>query len=327
MNSEPFGVGSHPARVLPRLDTPARALGAIAVTLGALTLPAVASENVPHRPFAYLANMPEKGQLVVGILYEESEAYRIMAPRNQYDVTYKQDGESYGIDTTQGYLTFQYGLKERWALDLSVGGTTVGSRSFTQGNVESTTGLMDIGFGVRYLIWKESDDSPKWMPTLVFRAGAVLPGTYNKDFPFAPGMRSAAIEPEFLAKKHFGWTGFGAYTDLLYRWNKTIGNDQYMAAVGLFQEIKGWEIDVGYRHMQSLAGEDISYDPNDPTSLDYPRNVREINDAIEAGFSYTTSKHHIRLGFHTRTIVDGTNTDRKFWIGGSVDFPLGPWGK
>jgi len=299
----------------------------LAVAVGTLALSASASENVPHRPFAYLANLPVKGQFIAGFLYEESEAYHILAPRRQYDVTYKKEGESYGIDATQGYVTAQYGLTERWAFDLSAGATTVGSRSFSGGQVESTTGLMDVGFGVRYGIWRESAENPAWMPTLVFRAGAVLPGTYEKESDFAPGMRSAAIEPEFLARKHFGWTGFGSYADLLYRWNKTIGNDQYLASVGVFQEIKSWELNVGYRHLQSLAGESIQYDPANPADMIYPRNERENNDAIEAGFSYTTSKHHVRLGFHTRTIFDGSNTDRKFWIGGSVDVPLGPWGK
>ena len=71
-------------------------------------------------------------------------------------------------------------------------------------------------------------------------------------------------------------------------------------------------------------GDDISFDPADPTSLVYPRDVREISDAIEAGFSYTTSKRHIRYGFHSRTIFDGNNTDRKFWLGGSIDLPFSP---
>ena len=306
---------------------PSAMMVTLAAALGTVAMPAVASENVPQRPFAYLANTPSTGQFIAGLVYEESEAYHILAPRTQYDVNRKVGGENYGIDATQGFVTVQYGLSERWSLDLSAGATTVGSRSFSNGAVDSTTGLMDVSFGVRYVICTEDSSGADWKPTLVFRAGAVLPGTYDKDSNFAPGMRSAAISPEFIARKHFGWTGLGAYTDLLYRWNKTIGNDQYIASVGIFQEIKSWELDLGYRHVQSLAGDDIQYDPANPAAIAYPRNVREINDAIEAGFSYTTSKHHLRLGFHTRTIVDGSNTDRKFWIGASVDLPLGPWTK
>ena len=116
----------------------------------------------------------------------------------------------------------------------------------------------------------------------------------------------AAIEPELLARKHFGWTGLGAYADGLFRWNRTTGNDQYITVLGLFQQVKGWELDVGYRHLQTLSGGDITFtDPTDLTTLVYPRDTREISDSIEAGFSYTTAKRHIRYGFHSRTVFAG----------------------
>jgi hypothetical protein len=284
---------------------------------------AFGSENVPYQPFATRAELPTKGQFVVGLVYEESEAYHIRAGRKQSDITYKKGGEEYGIDINQGFVTLEYGLADKWALDLIAGMTTMGSRSFSDGSSESTTGLMDVSFGVRYQIFNEETAPQKWLPTLTFRAGAVLPGTYDDDMPFAPGVRSAAIEPELLFRKHVLWTGFGVYGDTLFRWNRTSHNDQYIAAVGVFQQIKGWELAAGYRHMQSLSGDNIEYDPNAPDQIVYPRAVREIYDAIEAGFSYTTSKHHVRWGFHTRTLVDGTNMDQKFWLGGSISMPFG----
>lgn len=286
-----------------------------------MLVPARGSENVPHRPFAEWADLPAHGQLVVGIVYQESEAYHIWAQRDFTDVRVKSGGESYGIDINQGYLAFQYGIDDKWAADFNIGYTTGAWRAFdsTQ-SAQSTTGLMDWSFGVRYQIFKESPDSP-WLPTLTFRAGAVMPGSYDQHFVFAPGVRSAAIEPEMLARKHFGWTGLGAYGDALYRWNRTTGNDQYITVVGLFQQIRNWELDAGYRHLQTINGQDIVL--NSDNSIDYPRAVREISDSIEAGFSYTTFKRHIRYGFHTRTVLDGSNTDRKFWIGASIDIPFG----
>lgn len=296
---------------------------ALAAALSPMLL---ASENVPHRPYAEWADVPERGQFVFGLVYEESEAYHIWAGGKQHDATVKAGGESYGIDINQGYLALQYGITEKWAADLNIGATTVGWRSFSPDNgTKSTTGLMDWSFGVRYQIFREAlETNSPWLPTLTFRAGAVLPGSYNENFIFAPGLRSAAIEPELLLRKHFGWPGLGVYGDALYRWNRTTGNDQYMIAVGLFQQIKGWELDVGYRHMQTISGTDISFaDPNDLSTIVYPRDPREINDAIEAGFSYTTSKRHWRYGFHCRTVLDGNNSDSKFWVGGSIDIPIG----
>ncbi|HNR72060.1 MAG TPA: hypothetical protein PLV05_09110 [Verrucomicrobiota bacterium] len=305
-----------------------RAALGLGVILGILALtPGLrASENVPHRPFAQWANVPERGQFVIGLVYEESEAYHIWAGGRQHDITTRSHGEKYGIDINQGYLTAQYGITERWAADLSVGATTVGWRKFAPDeHADSTTGLMDWSFGVRYQIFNEAAprQSP-WVPTLTFRAGAVLPGSYDKNFPFAPGQRSAAIEPELLLRKHFGWPGLGVYGDALYRWNRTTGNDQYLIAVGLFQQIKGWELDVGYRRLHSVAGDNIRYDPAQPAALDYPRDVREISDALEAGFSYTTAKRHWRYAFHLRSVLDGNNSDSKLWVGGSFEIPLGP---
>jgi hypothetical protein len=299
--------------------------GSIATVAAVLTfaVTALASENVPHRPFAMWADVPPQGQFVVGLVYEESEAYHFWAGHDDHNVRFKAEGESYGIDINQGYITLQYGITERWALDLNVGATTVGWRYFSNGKIESTTGISDSAVGMRYQLLNEDNCDCAWVPTLTFRAGGVLPGTYNQHIAFAPGLRSAAIEPELLARKHLGWPGFGLYGDALYRWNRTTGNDQYITTIGFFQQYRGWELAAGYRHLQTLSGSDVKFDSADPTSLVYPRDPRENNDSIEAGFSYTSSKHHIRWGFHSRTVFDGSNSDRKFWVGGSVDIPFG----
>jgi hypothetical protein len=310
-----------------KLESSIRRLALAAGLLLAVALPptAPASENVPHRPFAYWADVPAQGQFIFGMVYEESESYHIWAADKYQNVTVKSGGESYGIDINQGYFALQYGITPKWAADLNIGGTTVGWRKFDASeSAQSTTGLMDWSFGVRYQVYNELKETNwPWMPTLTLRAGAVLPGSYNQNFVYAPGLRSAAIEPEVLARKHFGWPGLGAYSDVLYRWNRTTGNDQYIAAIGLFQQIKRWELDAGYRHLQTLSGGDIIYDPSDPSGIVYPREVRENNDAFQAGFSYTTAKRHIRYGFHSLTVFDGNNSDRKFWVGGSIDIPLG----
>ena len=309
------------------LERLTRRLAIVTGLLLTLVMPpaARASENVPHRPFAYWADLPEPRQFIVGLVYEESEAYHIWAADRYQNITVKSGGEKYGIDINQGYLALQYGIAKKWAADLNIGFTSLGWRKFDENeSAQSTVGLMDSSFGVRYQVYNELlQSNMPWMPTLTLRAGAVLPGSYNQHFVYAPGLRSAAIEPEVLMRKHFGWPGLGAYGDALYRWNRTTGNDQYIVALGLFQQIKGWELDVGYRHLQTLSGGDIIYDLNDPAGIVYPRDVRENNDAFEAGFSYTTSKRHIRYGFHSLTVFDGNNSDRKFWVGGSIDIPIG----
>ena len=302
-------------------------VGAAGFILASLATQTIhASENVAQRPFAYWADVPAEGQFVLGAVYEQSKSYQVYANDRQYNIKVEADGENYGIDVRQGYFALQYGITEKWAADLELGATTVGWRSFSPSNsVESTTGLMDMSFGVRYQIYNEADyTNSTWVPTLTFRAGAVLPGSYNQDFIFAPGFRSAAIEPELLLRKHFGWKGFGTYADALYRWNMTTENDNYIIAFGFFQEIKGWQLDAGYLHLQTVSGSDITFaNPADLSTIIYPRQVREIYDAIQAGFSYTTSKRHWVYGFHSKIVIDGNNTDKKPWFGASIDIPFG----
>jgi hypothetical protein len=284
-----------------------------------------ASENVAHEPFAQWADVPDPGQLIVRLTYEESDAYHFWAGNKRFLVDTHADGEHYGIDINQGYMSMQYGFSDKWAADLSLGYTTVGWRYFanghTPGDVRSTTGLMDTPFGLRYQIFKEGIGHHPYLPTLTFRAGAVIPGSFSEHIPFAPGTRSTAIEPELLARKYFGWGGLGAYGDALFRWNHTTANDLYIVSAGLFQQIKSWELDAGYRHLGSINGDSIQFDPA-THDIVYPRAVRENQDSFEAGFDYRTPWRGLRVGFQSRTVFDGSNTDKKFWLGGFVEMPF-----
>lgn len=296
------------------------------VCLAALSLlapPLFATENAPRKPFAEWADVPAHKQFIIRLWYQEAEAYHIWAGRSRRDITVEKDGEDYGIDRMQGVILMEYGITKRWAADLNVGYGTVGTRSFNpNGHSESTDGLLDVSFGVRYQLLNEAQSASRWTPTLTFRAGAVLPGSYDKDFPFAPGNHSAAIEPALLFKKHFGWPGFGLYGDALYRWQRTSGDDQYIVATGFFQDIQRWRLNVGYRHMQQLSGYNLDY-KGLGQPLEYSPQVREISDAIDAGFSYTTSKRHWRWGFYMSKTLDGSNTDSAFWLGGYLEIPFG----
>src|SRR5437588_11491846 len=241
----------------------------------------MASEDAPMRPFAQLADVPGQGKWVVGALYEQSEAYYVWAGNRRANITvHTPDGETYGIDIRQGYLTVDYGLTEKWAADVNIGATTVGWRSFDpNAGIQKTTGVMDPAFGVRYQIFNEAQEaSSPWTPTLTFRAGAIVPGSYNRGIAFSPGNHSVAIEPSILFRKRFGWPGLGVWGDALYRWMHTNGNDQYMLGIGLFQEIKGWELDAGFQHLEATSGEDIvfvgSHAPYE--GIDYKTDVPDI---------------------------------------------------
>jgi hypothetical protein len=281
------------------------------------------TENETRKPFAEWALLPIPKELTVRLWYMEGEAYHVWYGRQRQDITVHKRGEDYGIDPMQGMILLEYGLAPSWAADINIGYGTVGTRSYNpNANSESSTGFLDTTLGVRYQIWNEAHPAFSWVPTLTFRAGGVLPGRYNRDFPFAPGNRSAAIEPSLLLRKHFGWKGFGLYGDALYRWMRTSGDDQYMLSAGFFQEIKNWTLNAGYRHFQQLSGYDLTPVPVG-TPLIYSPQVREISDAFEAGFQYVTPKSGYKLGFFTRKTFDGSNTDSAFLVSAFVEFPFG----
>lgn len=301
-------------------------LALVLTTSGGLFAPCGhATENAPHSPFAQWADLPTPGELPVRLSFQTSESYYIWGNAQMHSVKIESEGQNYGIDIDQGFLTLQYGIAEKWAADLSFGYADTGWRYFTyngqpSGNVQSTDGLMDSTLGVRYQIFNEAEVKSKWLPTLTFRVGMVLPGTFEDNFPYAPGTASVAIEPEILARKHFGWPGFGAYFDGLFRWNHTTANDQYIISAGFFQQIKGWELDFGFRHLGSVTGTEVILYPD--RSIQYYSSMREINTSFEGGINYTTPKRHIIYGFYTRNVFDGNNSDHKFWLGGYVEIPF-----
>jgi hypothetical protein len=298
------------------------------VLSAALTHISLATENVPRPPFAQWADVPELGQLVVGALFQQSEAYYVWEGHQRHNITvHPPDGENYGIDIRQGYIMLDYGITKKLAADVEFGATTVGWRSFDAGAVEETTGIIDTTLGIRYQVFNEATSNSSWIPTLTFRVGGILPGSYNENLAFAPGNHSVGVEPSILIRKHVGWTGFGVWGDALFRWLDHPSSDQYIAAFGLFQKIGQWELDVGYRHLQAISGQNIvlippaAGSPPPWDSITYPRDVREISDAIDAGFSYTTRKKW-RWAFQARKTFDGSNTDSKLWLGGSIEVPF-----
>ncbi|MBI5384003.1 MAG: hypothetical protein HZA90_04880 [Verrucomicrobia bacterium] len=298
-------------------------IAGIAALSLATTLPLAATENAPRKPFAEWADLPLPKQFILRLAYTEGESYHIWDGNQRHNINVNKNGEDYGIDPMQGNILMEYGIAKKWAADLNLGYGAVGTRSFNAGgNSESTSGLLDTTLGVRYQLLNEADAPSPWLPTLTFRAGAVFPGSYKKDFPFAPGNHSVAIEPSILLKKHFAWQGFGAYGDVFYRWMRSSGDDQYSVALGLFQEIKSWTLNAGWRHQHQLSGYNLNFG-GVGAALTYSPQVREISDSVEAGFSYRLPKWDVKLGFYTRKKFDGSNTDSAFSVGGYVEVPFG----
>ena len=131
-----------------------------------------------------------------------------------YDEFYRgADLRDYPFDEfTQNtlFLSFEYGLSDKWALDLTFGITD--SKSELEHPPTSRDGdeaLTDTRFGIRYQLMNEFFLDHTFAPTLSFRLGAIIEGNYDIGFPAAPGDGGSGIEMSLLIGKVFGETGFG----------------------------------------------------------------------------------------------------------------------
>jgi hypothetical protein len=290
---------------------------ATACTLALWPVEGPASENLPAKPFGQAAFLPEPRQFVVTPWYQYTEFQEVWRGSHHENITV---GDEHGFDQNDGMVLIEYGLKKNWAADVLLGYTGLSTRSTTpNGSVEKTDGLMDVTFGVRWQVLDENAADSKWAPTLTLRAGGIVRGTYDEDFPFAPGNGSVGVEPSVLLDKSFGWAGFGMYGNLGYRSLRSGGNDQVFGSVGFSQRYKGFNFNAGYRHQQNTGGEDIG---GTGTTFVYSPKVKEINQMFEAGVGYTDrSGRHFQ--FYYSQNFNGRNTGDKMVYGIYGSFPIG----
>lgn len=281
-----------------------------------------AAENIAQRPFGQFAIQPGAGEWVITPWYEYTEFFNYFSNGKEVSVETMAEEDSHGFDQNDGLIQFEWGINRGWALDFTVGYTSAATRSFSENGptVRKTSGMSDLAFGLRYQISRESDPhQPAWVPSVSIRAGGIYGGSYDKDFPFAPGSGSVGIEPSVIALKHFGWSGLGAFSNVGYRYMRSGGHDQWFAETGLQQEFGQWTLNAGYRHFANTGGRSIQ---GVPPTITYSRQVREVAEQVEGGFSY-----HDRGGrlyqFYLRKTFAGNNTSDALLFGILASFPLG----
>jgi len=280
-----------------------------------------AVENIPQKPFAQSVWLPEAKQFIVTPWYQYSEFYSIWRGSKRESIEVDPGHNSYGFDLNNGAILLEYGLDPQWAADLTLGYTSGATRSFNaRGEPDTTEGLMDTTFGLRYQAFNEKAVDSDWIPTTTFRVGGIYRGTYHPDFPFAPGSGSVGIEMSALLHKSLGWEGFGVFRHMGFRSIRSGGNDQWFTALGLGQQIKSFTFNFGYRHFENTTGDDIT---GSGTTIVYSRAVREIKEEIQGGIGYTTAHRGIHYQFLLSKVLDGRNTGAAVTYLLFADLPIG----
>lgn len=283
-------------------------------------LSACASEFHPQKPFALAVDLPTPGQLAATptFVYSAFQSYW----SGSTEIGLAQGDREYDVEYYGGLLLLEYGLREHWALDLTIGYVDEATRCFNQeASVEKTSGLADTQFGIRYQVLQENQDS-RWTPDLTLRVGGIVRGTYDENFPFAPGYGETGIEPGLLARLSVWRTG-GLYASAAYRHMVSYAPDSVLLSAGFFQRWGAFALCAGYRQQQAMSGHTVGPDTTtaDPLDVIYSNRTREINYLAEWGGTYRL-KNGILLQFSMSSNFDGRNTGEKLTYNGAVTIPF-----
>ena len=219
-------------------------------------------------------------------------------------------------------LGFDYGITDDTALDLTVGwawSETDAAGLGAVGDNLNDDGLTDTTFGVRQRFIDETDLDLWWLPSLALRAGGIIEGTYDENFPFSAGDGASGAEVSLLGGKTI-CPGFGLYGDVGYRYREGNVPDDLFGSTGIFLSWKFLSATAGYRFTEGLSGNDIG----DAEFVDrittgrsaFPR-VKEVSQNLEASLGFTDPGGRYYQVFYAHTI-DGKNTGKRHIFGGAV---------
>lgn len=265
---------------------------------------------------AQSAYIPERGSLEVSTSYTYFE----------FDEFYYGETKGSLPDPIRQHnvsLTFDYGIADRLAADLTVG-YAYNSFSVQQDH----DGFVDTLLGVRYQIWNEFEDGggTGFLPSLSLRLGGIIEGTYEAltDGSYnSIGDSASGGEVSLLAGKQFGETGFGMYGDIGYRMRAEDVPDDLFGSIGVYQTLfDTLTVRFGYRGTAGQSGIDIFSPEFNPGR--FPE-TKEILHNLEAGIGYRFSNGVYCQVFGAQTL-DGRNTGKKTFLGVSISIPFGGGG-
>jgi hypothetical protein len=292
-----------------------------------------ATENLPHLPFGQTVELPQPRQWIVTPWYTYN--YWKAFWKNGSSVDIQRVPED-GYDHNTGMLSVQYGLSRRLALDLTVGFTSGATRFFDPDRDPHTTmGLMDTQFGLRYQVlsersaWRFDEGKKSWHPNLTLRLGGIIEGTYDADFPFAPGDGGSGLEPSVGFTKELFDFGLGLYGLAGWRIRNHGLPQTLFAHVGASQlfkfdrRVRSVKLNFGYMHLQDLDGSDVEGVAKPaPAGIFYEPGVKEVIRGIEGGVGITFRNGWL-LQYYMEYSMDGRNTPQKTLYGLYMSIPIG----
>jgi len=208
------------------------------------------------------------------------------------------------------YLSGEYGITDKLAVDFTLGYTyTEATDKHPPTGIDNDSGLSDIRIGLRYQLINEFLADESYMPTISFRIGLILEGTYDTGFPAAAGDGGNGIETSIHIGKVFGDSGFGFEGSFGYRNRNQDIPDEIYGNINFFYSCFDDQLVfyTGYDFQKSLHGMDIG-DPGF-TYKKFHR-TQEISHNLQYGVHYYITES-LGVGLTFAHTIDGRNTGIK----------------
>jgi hypothetical protein len=218
-------------------------------------------------------------------------------------------GDDGKVTQTTATLSGVYGITDWLAADLSVGYTDIDFKPLD----ETDSGLNDTTLGLQARVLDENNSVSPYLPTISFRLGAILKGTYDTDVgaPTAAGLGTNGYDLSLALGKFFVDTGTGVFASGGFRdYASDIPTSRYWA-LGAFQDIAGQaSVHAIYRSSASTSGVDIG---GPGFTGDFTK-VKEERESIEGGVTYI-GYADARIGFFVARVIDGRNVGQDLVLG------------
>lgn len=277
----------------------------VAISLNAIGLLAWVSVASASSPW-----LQQRGHLEAssGVIYESFDEF--------YRGTKRQDFPPGKFQQVTAAMFFDYGLLDDISLDLSLGYV----RAF--GSVPVNDGLMDTTLGIRFRVLDEfAWDSPL-VPSVAFRFGGIIAGTYEADganFPGLPGDGASGIEGEFAFGKLGLPLDLGLTANIGIRARDKGVPIEWHLRVGGFKSFYDCvTLSLAYDQWSATSGLDIGGPGFSPSRF---RELREISKNVEAGIGYSDRAGRY-IGFYFVRTVGGRNTGIRDSFGFSISAPF-----
>lgn len=296
------------------------------------TLLLIFSGRIAHAESAYL---PLVDELVASASYtfETFDEFWVGSDHESLDSVGIDDDVNGEITQQTLTLSFEYGLSEALALDLSIGATRTDGLDVSSNASPATlaisdalgdlggddSGLDDTRLGIRWRLYDEFSAVDSALPTVTLHLGAIIEGTYDVGSITDAGDGASGIESSILLGKAFIEQGAGVFAQAGIRLRNEDVPDTLLLNGGayyLFSETVSTTL--SYSLQQDLSGIDVLDERFTPDR--FPE-TKEITDRINAAIDYTDA------GGRTYALFGGwtlgrRNTPKKLILGLSFSVPF-----